>query len=45
MDPRRAPNQRALEAFLRYSFEQGLAQSLLSPADLFARETPEDLVT
>jgi hypothetical protein len=44
MDPRRAPNQRALEAFLRYSFEQGLAQSL-SPAGLFARETPEDFVT
>jgi len=40
-----APNQRALDTFLRYSFEQGLAPSRLSPADLFARETLEDFVT
>jgi 4,5-dihydroxyphthalate decarboxylase len=40
-----APNQRALDTFLRYTFEQGLAPSRLSPADLFARETLEDFVT
>jgi 4,5-dihydroxyphthalate decarboxylase len=40
-----APNQRALDTFLRYSFEQGLARSRLSPADLFATETLEDFVT
>jgi len=40
-----APNQQALDTFLRYSFEQGLARSRLSPADLFARETLEDFVT
>jgi 4,5-dihydroxyphthalate decarboxylase len=40
-----APNQRALDTFLRYSFEQGLARSRLSPADLFAPETLEDFVT
>ena len=39
------PNQRVLETFLRYSFEQGLARSLLRPADLFAPETLEDFVT
>ena len=39
------PNQRVLETFLRYSFEQGLARRLLSPADLFAPETLEDFVT
>jgi 4,5-dihydroxyphthalate decarboxylase len=39
------PNQRVLETFLRYSFEQGLARSLLRPGDLFARETLEDFVT
>jgi 4,5-dihydroxyphthalate decarboxylase len=40
-----APNRRALDTFLRYSFEQGLARSRLSPADLFAPETLEDFVT
>jgi 4,5-dihydroxyphthalate decarboxylase len=39
-----APNQRALETFLRYSYEQGLAQRLLSPAELFAPETLDDFV-
>jgi 4,5-dihydroxyphthalate decarboxylase len=39
------PNQRVLETFLRYSFEQGLARSLPRPADLFAPETLEDFVT
>jgi 4,5-dihydroxyphthalate decarboxylase len=39
------PNQRALDTFLRYSFEQGLARSRLSPADLFAPETLDDFVT
>jgi 4,5-dihydroxyphthalate decarboxylase len=39
------PNQLALDTFLRYSFEQGLARSRLSPADLFAPETLEDFVT
>lgn len=39
------PNQQALDTFLRYSFEQGLARSRLSPADLFAPETLEDFVT
>jgi 4,5-dihydroxyphthalate decarboxylase len=38
------PNEHALQTFLRYSFEQGLAQSLLSPADLFAPETLEQFV-
>jgi 4,5-dihydroxyphthalate decarboxylase len=32
-------NERTLNAFLRYSFEQGLAQRLLEPRDLFAPET------
>ncbi len=39
------PNLRSLDTFLRYSFEQGLARSRLSPADLFARETLDDFVT
>ncbi len=39
------PNRHTLAAFLRYSFEQGLAQSLLSPDGLFARETLEDVIT
>jgi 4,5-dihydroxyphthalate decarboxylase len=38
------PNQRALETFLRYSFEQGLAQSLLRPDELFAPETLDEFV-
>ncbi|MGH2442858.1 MAG: ABC transporter substrate-binding protein [Chloroflexota bacterium] len=32
-------NRKVLERFLRYSHTQGLAPSLLDPADLFARET------
>ena len=39
-----APNQLCLETFLRYSFEQGLAGRLLSPAELFAPETLEEFV-
>lgn len=39
------PNQGALDTFLRYCFEQGLAASKLGPADLFATETLEDFVT
>jgi 4,5-dihydroxyphthalate decarboxylase len=39
------PNQRALETFLRYAHEQGLARRLLRPAELFAPETLEDFVT
>jgi hypothetical protein len=39
------PNQRALETFLRYSHEQGLARRPLRPAELFAPETLEDFVT
>ncbi|HXW61709.1 MAG TPA: hypothetical protein VEJ45_03860 [Candidatus Acidoferrales bacterium] len=34
-------NTHTLETFLRYSFEQGLSQRPLEPADLFARETLE----
>jgi 4,5-dihydroxyphthalate decarboxylase len=34
-------NRRALETFLRYSHEQGLAKRLLTPDDLFAPETLE----
>jgi 4,5-dihydroxyphthalate decarboxylase len=33
------PNEATLRAFLRYSFEQGLARRLLEPEDLFAAET------
>jgi 4,5-dihydroxyphthalate decarboxylase len=36
-----AKNKHTLETFLRYSFEQGLSQRPLEPADLFARETLE----
>jgi 4,5-dihydroxyphthalate decarboxylase len=39
-----APNQRCLETFLRYSFDQGLARRLLAPADLFAPETLADFI-
>ncbi len=39
------PNRRVLETFLRYSSEQGLAGRLLSPDDLFARETLEEFIT
>jgi 4,5-dihydroxyphthalate decarboxylase len=39
-----APNQPCLETFLRYSFEQGLAGRLLTPAELFAPETLEEFV-
>jgi 4,5-dihydroxyphthalate decarboxylase len=39
-----APNQLCLETFLRYSFEQGLAERLLSPAEIFAPETLEEFV-
>ncbi len=39
-----AQNQHVLETFLRYSFEQGLARSLLAPADLFAPETLGEFV-
>lgn len=35
------PNLRALETFLRYSHEQGLAKRLLAPAELFAPESLE----
>jgi 4,5-dihydroxyphthalate decarboxylase len=35
------PNVLALETFLRYSHEQGLAKRLLKPADLFAAESLE----
>ena len=35
------PNVANLSTFLRYSFEQGLSQRLLSPRDLFAKESLE----
>jgi len=35
------PNRRTLATFLRYSHEQGLAKSVLEPAELFAPETLE----
>ena len=35
------PNVRALETFLRYSFEQGLSKRLLQPKELFAPESLE----
>jgi 4,5-dihydroxyphthalate decarboxylase len=35
------PNVETLKTFLRYCFEQGLAQRLLDPKDLFAPETLE----
>lgn len=35
------PNRHVLETFLRYSFEQGLAQARLTPEELFAPETLE----
>jgi 4,5-dihydroxyphthalate decarboxylase len=38
------PNTRALETFLRYAAEQGLAERPVSPADLFAEETREEFV-
>jgi 4,5-dihydroxyphthalate decarboxylase len=34
-------NEKVLQTFLRYSFEQGLAKRLLSPAELFAPESLE----
>jgi 4,5-dihydroxyphthalate decarboxylase len=37
-------NAHALETFLRYSHEQGLAKRLLKPADLFAPESLESYV-
>jgi 4,5-dihydroxyphthalate decarboxylase len=36
-----APNDAALTAFLRYSYEQGLAPALLEPIDIFAVSTQE----
>jgi 4,5-dihydroxyphthalate decarboxylase len=39
------PNRAALDTFLRYSFEQGLAQRRLDPVELFARETLEEFIT
>ena len=36
-----ARNRRALETFLRYSYEQGLSMRLLKPEELFAREALE----
>ena len=35
------PNQHVLQTFLRYSYEQGLAKRLLTPAELFAPESLE----
>jgi 4,5-dihydroxyphthalate decarboxylase len=35
------PNRRTLEPFLQYAFEQGIAQRLLKPEELFAPETRE----
>ena len=35
-------NQKTLETFLRYSFEQGLSKQLLEPAALFVPETLEE---
>ena len=37
-------NEAALEVFLRYSFDQGLARRMLDPAELFAPETRESYV-
>jgi 4,5-dihydroxyphthalate decarboxylase len=37
-------NETALSTFLRYSHDQGLAERLLSPAELFAPETLESYV-
>ncbi len=39
-----AGNEAALEVFLRYSFDQGLARRMLDPAELFAPETRESYV-
>jgi 4,5-dihydroxyphthalate decarboxylase len=39
-----AGNEAGLQAFLRYSHEQGLASRLLEPAELFAPETAEGYV-
>jgi 4,5-dihydroxyphthalate decarboxylase len=39
-----AGNEAALRAFLRYSFDQGLARRLLDPAEIFAPETRESYV-
>ena len=36
-----APNRHTLETFLRYSYDQGLARTLLSPEQLFAPESME----
>jgi 4,5-dihydroxyphthalate decarboxylase len=38
------PNTVALETFLRYAREQGLADGPLSPADLFAPETLDEYI-
>ena len=35
------PNRKTLKAFLRYCHEQGLAERLLKPEDVFVRETTE----
>jgi 4,5-dihydroxyphthalate decarboxylase len=35
------PNTPVLDTFLRYSFEQGLAKSLLTAKDLFVPESTE----
>ena len=35
------PNQRTLETFLRYHYEQGLSKRLLKPEELFAPEAME----
>jgi 4,5-dihydroxyphthalate decarboxylase len=39
-----AGNEAALGVFLRYSFDQGLARRMLTPAELFATETRESYV-
>ena len=36
-----APNEKTLDLFTRYSFDQGLSKRKLDPRDLFARETLE----
>jgi 4,5-dihydroxyphthalate decarboxylase len=33
------PNRKTIETFLRYAREQGLTTTVLTPEDLFARET------
>jgi 4,5-dihydroxyphthalate decarboxylase len=38
-----AANRHTLEVFLRYSYDQGLAHRLLSPDELFAAETRDEI--